>query len=74
MNHSSGSRIPYQQMFYLLPLKTAKNKLTLCQGKLKIVAAIEDPLIIVKILKHLGLPACELPKVPTNYSNSISVE
>ena len=27
-----------------------------CGGKMKIIAAIEDPLVIKKILTHLGLP------------------
>jgi hypothetical protein len=27
-----------------------------CSGSLKIIAAIEDPPVIVKILSHLGLP------------------
>jgi len=27
-----------------------------CGGALKIIAAIEDPPVIVKILRHLGLP------------------
>ena len=27
-----------------------------CGGALKIIAAIEDPLVIVKIFSHLGLP------------------
>ena len=27
-----------------------------CGGSLKIIAAIEDPPVIVKILSHLGLP------------------
>jgi hypothetical protein len=28
-----------------------------CGGRLKIIAAIEDPALIVSILVHLGLPA-----------------
>jgi len=28
-----------------------------CGGRLKIIAAIEDPPVIVRILTHLGLPA-----------------
>ena len=28
-----------------------------CAGDLKIIAAIEEPAVIVKILTHLGLPA-----------------
>ena len=38
-----------------------------CQGKLKIIAAIEDPAIIAKILKHLGLPTRAPPKKPALY-------
>ena len=30
---------------------------TQCQGKMKILSAIEDPKIIKKILTHLGLPS-----------------
>jgi len=40
-----------------------------CQGKMKIIAAIEDPPTIVKILKHLGLPARAPPRAPANYSS-----
>ncbi len=29
----------------------------LCGGQLKILAAIEDPVVIVRVLTHLGLPA-----------------
>jgi len=29
-----------------------------CGGALKIIAAIDDPPVIVKILSHLGLPTC----------------
>ena len=32
-----------------------------CGGELKIIAAIEEPGVIVKILTHLGLPARALP-------------
>ena len=28
-----------------------------CGGELKIIAAIEEPAVIVRILTHLGLPA-----------------
>ena len=35
-----------------------------CGGELKIIAAIEDPAVIVRILKHLGLPACVPPRAP----------
>ena len=33
-----------------------------CQGRLKIIAAIEDPPTIVKILQHLGLPTSAPPR------------
>ena len=35
-----------------------------CGGKLKIIAAIEEPAVIVKILTHLGLPARASPRAP----------
>jgi len=34
-----------------------------CGGTLKIIAAIEDPAVIAKILTHLGLPARAPPQV-----------
>ena len=33
-------------------------------GALKIIAAIEDPPVIVKILSHLGLPTRAPPRAP----------
>ena len=35
-----------------------------CGGALKIIAAIEDPPVIVKILAHLGLPTRAPPRSP----------
>ena len=35
-----------------------------CGGALKIIAAIEDPPVIIKILSHLGLPARAPPRAP----------
>jgi hypothetical protein len=35
-----------------------------CGGRLKIIAAIEDPPVIVKILTHLGLPTRAPPRAP----------
>jgi len=35
-----------------------------CGGALKIIAAIEDPPVIDKILSHLGLPTREPPHAP----------
>jgi len=36
-----------------------------CGGTLKIIAAIEDPTVILKILTQLGLPARAPPRSPT---------
>jgi hypothetical protein len=33
-----------------------------CGGALKVIAAIEDPPVIVKILSHLGLPTRVPPR------------
>ena len=33
-----------------------------CSGRLKIIAAIEEPVVIVRILTHLGLAARALPR------------
>jgi hypothetical protein len=33
-----------------------------CGGALKIIAAIEDPPVIIKILTHLGLPTRAPPR------------
>ena len=35
-----------------------------CGGTLKIIAAIEDPAVITKILAHLGLPPRAPPRIP----------
>ena len=35
-----------------------------CGGELKIIAAIEEPVVIVRILTHLGLPARASPRAP----------
>jgi hypothetical protein len=35
-----------------------------CGGSLKIIAAIEDPPVIVRILTHLGLPTRSPPRAP----------
>jgi hypothetical protein len=35
-----------------------------CGGQLKIIAAIEEPAVIVRILTHLGLPARAPPHSP----------
>lgn len=41
-----------------------------CDGEMKIIAAIEDPAIIVKILKHLGLPTRAPPCMITALKNN----
>ena len=35
-----------------------------CGGTLTLLAAIEDPAVIIKILSHLGLPTRAPPKTP----------
>ncbi|MDP2323656.1 MAG: IS91 family transposase, partial [Gammaproteobacteria bacterium] len=35
-----------------------------CGGAFRIIAAIEEPAVIVKILTHLGLPARAPPRAP----------
>jgi hypothetical protein len=35
-----------------------------CGGQLKIIAAIEEPVVIVRILTHLGLAARAPPRAP----------
>jgi len=35
-----------------------------CGGKLKILAAIEEPVVLARILTHLGLPARAPPRAP----------
>ena len=42
-----------------------------CAGALKIIAAIEDPPVIVKILSHLGLPNPRPTALPSSSSRSI---
>ena len=36
-----------------------------CGGKLKIIAAIEEPTVIERILTHLGLAAQPPPRAPS---------
>lgn len=35
-----------------------------CGGEFKIIAAIEEPAVIVRILAHMGLPARVPPRSP----------
>jgi len=43
-----------------------------CGGALKIIAAIEDPPVIVKILRHLGLPTRAARRVPRRSASILS--
>jgi hypothetical protein len=45
-------------------LDTPKRHCPQCGGSLKIIAAIEDPPVIAKILTHLHLPARAPPRSP----------
>ncbi len=38
-----------------------------CGGKLKIIAAIEEPTVIERILTHLGLSAQQPPRAPARH-------
>ena len=40
------------------------ERCTHCGGTLKIIAAIEDPPVIARILAHLGLPTRGPPRAP----------
>ena len=40
------------------------ERCTDCGGTLKIIAAIEDPPVIARILAHLGLPTRAPPRAP----------
>jgi hypothetical protein len=35
-----------------------------CGGRMRVVATIEDPVVIRKILTHLGLPTAAAPRPP----------
>jgi len=39
-----------------------------CDGQLKVIAVIEDPVVIVRILTHLKLPARAPPRAPARSS------
>ena len=40
------------------------ERCTCCAGRLKIIAAIVDPQVIIQILTHLSLPARAPPRSP----------
>ncbi len=44
-----------------------------CGGTLKIIAAIEDPIVIAKILTHLGLPARAPPRSPAGLFDRLQI-
>ena len=44
--------------------ESTSNTATQCGGTLKIIAPIEEPAVIVRILTHLGLPARAPPRAP----------
>jgi len=45
-----------------------------CGGRLKIIAAIEDPGVIVRILTHLGLPARAPPRAPARLAQLVHTD
>ena len=42
------------------------ERCTHCGGTLKIIAAIEDPPVIARILAHLGVPTRAPPRAPAH--------
>ena len=60
-DHSAKSRISWARLLkrvFGIDIETCH----LCGGQMRIIAAIEDPLVIKKILEHLGLPS--RPPIP----------
>ena len=45
-----------------------------CGGQLKIRAGIEDPVVIVRILTHLGLPARAPPHFTARAPSLVSIQ
>ena len=45
-------------------ISTSNTACAQCGGKLKIIAAIEEPAVIVRIFTHQGLPARAPPGAP----------
>ena len=37
-----------------------------CGGELQVIGAITDPGLIARILKHVGLDGCVLPRAPSS--------
>jgi hypothetical protein len=52
--------VQYERCSFDIDMKHCPN----CGGALKIIAAIEDPPVIIKILSHLGLPTRAPPRAP----------
>ena len=44
-----------------------------CGGPLTILAAIEDPSVIIKILTHLGLPSRAPPRAPARLDDLLQI-
>ena len=63
---SSRARMSWAQLLkrvFAIDLTTCPQ----CGGPLAILAAIEDPSVIVKILSHLGLPTRAPPRAPARF-------
>jgi hypothetical protein len=61
--HSAPARMTWARLLkrvFDIDVKHCPN----CGGDLKIIAAIEDPPVIIKILTHLGLPTRAPPRSP----------
>ena len=55
----NAAKVPIQRVFDI-----DVERCPHCGGDLKIIAAIEEPAVIVKILTHPGLPARAPPRSP----------
>ena len=62
-NHSTSARMSWARLLkrvFDIDIEQCPH----CGGTLKIIAAIEDPSVIARILAHLGLPARASPRAP----------
>ncbi len=62
-HHSTSARISWAQLLKRV-FDIDIDHCPHCGGTLKIIAAIEDPSVITKILAHLGLPTRAPPRAP----------